>query len=269
MAWKTVRKYLVRKLGCKVNDAREWFRTPKALGGGGWGRRGKMAGEFVGGEIEYKRIKMVSKLGQADSLGRVRAERAVLRRLGALTGLPVSPKRFVFTRVRKVEGLQAGSVAPPRYQWSLGDYYEGPTRTRVDAWRKKILLEEAVERGDDVSADMVPFGSLRGTSTRSRTLIVRLLGKWGDWGPELSTTVVSGESGAVVAGDASEAWKGFLGWVSAWVMNGAEVPGARAMLTDGSGVDSIFGAVDQSARRVASAAWNTFSGLEGLFRVCV
>ena len=134
--------------------AAAWLQTPSALGGGGWGSSGRLAGEWEAGKLRWQKVELRSPVRMSGGSERCRY-RCAIRRLGFAAPLPFSPARFVLWRVAPISrtppGLARVVKRLPKTAWEAADYNRG-----IPAWDRKIRLEDALNGHGRVTPDLCP-----------------------------------------------------------------------------------------------------------------
>jgi len=212
-------KWITCKIKINKKKLEEALDTPCALGGLGFGEWGNIGIRFVSDlDLTRRRCRVKSKVGWDVAKKHDVLSSLLLLRLEA-EGLALGKVRFKaeFTPVRRRLGIAFDTPS-----FSLGVYNACPAPTRTwglqhfkntkDVYEKKVLLEVALVRGDDIDASMLPPGPWSNLGNPGR--IYRIYRKFRDYSFNLASSAYSGEMFARTASTYARTWNGLV-WSAA------------------------------------------------------
>lgn len=207
MAARTIN--LLSRKGLSKLQSLDVMRTSKAIGGLGWDNSGRATFEVVGGEVDVRRVSVVSNLANRHVGEWV--EHGFLKRAGAMLPLPVKVSRWRFKKLKLPSNtvkLKGFKTAPLRLTWGCedGDQQFG------SPWMCQLGLEFAEAGRMRWRDDLVPSKVLR-SSVLGCEKAYRLVSRYSGAKMSLENDRTIGESYAVLADWANRMWQGFLAYV--------------------------------------------------------
>lgn len=171
--------------------AAEYLASPIALGGGGYGSNGRTAGSWSSPQLLFNPVQISSKLGLQGKSDPSVYRRAALRRLGLQMSLPAISAKFTVHTIRPAATLSPKTDilgAIPRCDWLVSDFKQ----KKVDAWDKKLKLEDCFASNVKITPDLCPNPVLL-TANMGLDKACRLINKWSDHSINLSNSFSSAE----------------------------------------------------------------------------